>query len=62
MKLSGKGAGNQEKMFVTGEIKYRAVFIEASRILNPSVPYRFQLALSCLPKALIRGLWIGREF
>ena len=39
MKLSGKGAGNQEKMFVTGEIQNRAVFLEVSRFLNPSVPY-----------------------
>ena len=28
--------------------------------LNLRIPHHFQLALSCLPKALTRGLWIGR--
>ena len=43
MKLSGKG---------TGEIQYRAVFLEASRLLNPSVPYLGLLFPSYSPPIL----------
>ena len=36
----GDSLRNREKIIVTGEIQYGAVFLEASRILNPSVPCR----------------------
>ena len=36
-------------MFVTGEIQYLAVFLEASRLLNPSVPYLGLLFLNSPP-------------
>ncbi len=59
MKLAGNGAGETyANMFVTGEIQYRAVFLEASRLLNLSVPCRCLLFPSPPPLPPVNRLSI----